>query len=135
MRGRQWIRRAGLLLGLAAIWAGPVQTVGADDYPEGCVSCHSNRQGEADYRLNRLLSQIGHPGLKRIKKVPRDCTRCHSTDPEDGEPTFSQLIHEIHFDVPATNLYVRRHDGDCRGCHVMNVEEGEAQLKNGAANW
>jgi nitrate/TMAO reductase-like tetraheme cytochrome c subunit len=134
MRDRRWIRHGSLLLGWAVVLAGGA-AFAADTYPEGCVSCHTNRQGEADFRLSNLLDQIGHPSVKRVKKVPRDCTRCHSTDPEDGEPVFSQIIHEIHYDVPNINLYVTRFAGDCRNCHEMNVEEGEAQVKNGAKNW
>lgn len=137
MGERGWIRQAGLLLGWTAILAAP-GAVGAEDaHPEGCVSCHTNRQGAADFRLNVLLDQIGHPSLKRIKKVPRDCTRCHVTeeDADEGEATFSQIIHEIHYDVPKINLFVTRFGGECRECHEMNVEEGEAQLKTGAKNW
>jgi nitrate/TMAO reductase-like tetraheme cytochrome c subunit len=119
---------------LAAIAAGPT-VMAADAHPEGCVSCHVNREGDADFRLSQLLEQIGHPSVKRVRQVPRDCTRCHSTEDEDGEVSFSRLIHEIHYDVPKINLYVTRFGGNCLGCHEMDVEEGEAQVKNGAKNW
>lgn len=134
MRDGRWRRRGSLLLVLAVITAGSA-AYAADAHPEGCVSCHVNKEGDADFRLSQLLSQIGHPSVKRVRQVPRDCTRCHSTDEEDGEVTFSRLIHEIHYDVPKINLYVTRFGGKCLGCHEMNVEEGEAQVKNGAKNW
>ena len=131
--------RAALIL-VAAIFAAIPATVvasdeGASDYPEGCVSCHIRRQGQTDLRLGVLLNQIGHPEMRRMRKVPRDCIRCHTPEEGSDEPKFSQLIHAIHYDVPATNTFVTVYGGDCQECHQMDAEEGEAIVKTGATNW
>lgn len=133
MRKTRWAVRLGLIAALAMSAVAP-SVVGADDYPEGCVSCHIQRQGQTDLRLNMLLAQIGHPEF-RARKVPRDCTRCHRPEEGSDDPKFSQLIHAIHYDVPATNTFITVYGGDCQECHKMNAEEGEAEVKTGAANW
>ncbi|KPK55346.1 MAG: hypothetical protein PVI25_00405 [Gammaproteobacteria bacterium] len=106
----------------------------ADEFPEGCVSCHVEKIGDVDFRLNTLLEQIGHRKVDRLKQVPRDCGRCHTSDPTEEE-NFTAMIHEIHFDVPKINLFVTRFDGACIHCHQVDTETGEAGLKNGPKNW
>ena len=105
----------------------------ADDFPEGCVSCHGQTSSEADFRLNALLTQIGHRWIKTLKEIPEDCGKCHSGD--DQEKTFMAMTHEIHYDVPKANLFTTRYGGECLHCHSMNVETGEAALKGGPKNW
>ncbi len=105
----------------------------ADEFPEGCVSCHVQKIGDVDFRLNTLLAQIGHRKVDRLKVIPRDCGRCHASD--DGEDSFTVMIHQIHFDVPNINLFVQRYGGACTHCHEVNTESGEAGLKNGPKNW
>lgn len=106
----------------------------AEEFPEGCVSCHVEKIGDVDFRLNTLLEQIGHRKVDRLKQIPRDCGRCHTSDPEE-EGNFTAMIHEIHFDVPKINLFVTRFDGACIHCHQVDTETGEAGLKNGSKNW
>lgn len=106
----------------------------AEEFPEGCVSCHVEKIGDVDFRLNTLLEQIGHRQVKRLKQIPRDCGRCHTSDAEE-EDNFTAMIHEIHFDVPNINLFVTRFDGACIHCHQVDTETGEAGLKNGPKNW
>ena len=105
----------------------------ADEFPEGCVSCHVKKVGDVDFRLNTLLAQIGHRKVDRLKQIPRDCGRCHASD--DSEDSFTSMIHEIHFDVPKINLFVNRYGGACINCHEINKETGDAGLKNGPKNW
>ena len=133
MRKTRWAVRLGLIAALAMSAVAP-SVVGADDYPEGCVSCHIQRQGQTDLRLNVLLDQIGHRKF-RARKVPRDCNRCHRPEEGSDEPAFSQLIHAIHYDVPATNTFITVYGGDCQECHAMDPEDGEARVKSGSANW
>ena len=45
MRETRGAVRFGILLGVAAVLAAPV-SLNADDYPEGCVSCHIKREGQ-----------------------------------------------------------------------------------------
>ncbi len=126
------------LLALAAVTTLSTAAI-ADDYPEGCVDCHAQKQGApVDFRLNILLRQIGHPRVDRLKTIPTACNRCHADEgggEDDGTPKFSQLIHIIHFDVPQTNTYVQQFGGKCQHCHAIDVDAGEAVVKSGERNW
>lgn len=104
----------------------------ADEFPQGCVDCHVQTTGQTDFRLNVLLDQIGHKRLRGVRSAPKDCKRCHD---DESDPTLSELIHVIHYDVPKANMFVQRNGGDCRHCHTMQAEEGEAVAKNGPKNW
>ena len=130
MKLRIRVLLAATVLGAAAV-AG---TAVAVDFPEGCVSCHVQKIGDVDFRLSTLLEQIGHRKVERLKQIPRDCGRCHTSDPTE-EGNFTAMIHEIHFDVPNINLFVTRFDGQCIHCHAIDTESGEAGLKNGPKNW
>jgi hypothetical protein len=121
-----WLAVAVCLVSTAGVAVG-------DDFAEGCVSCHRQMTGKTDFRLNVLLEQVGHRKINRLKMIPKDCGRCHSDD--DGDNSFTAMIHEIHFDVPKVNLFVTRYDGTCIHCHSIDVESGEAGLKNGPKNW
>ena len=111
----------------------------ADDYPQGCVSCHVEKPGATDLRLNTLLRAIGHHYIRTVEEVPGDCYRCHQPY-EDRDylpfsPSLGDLLHAIHYQVPDGNTFVSQYGGDCQGCHVMDAEEGEARIKGGAKNW
>ena len=134
MRETSWAARLSLFVAVALVSVMPA-TVSADEYPEGCVSCHVERTGKTDMRLSSLLAQVGHTSVERVRQVPRDCFRCHRPDEGSDDPPFSALIHEIHYDVPTVNTFVTLYEGDCRQCHSMDAEEGEAVVKGGAKNW
>ena len=106
----------------------------ADDYPQGCVDCHTQQPGKTNMRLNALLTQIGHVKMPKLKKVPNSCGGCHASD-EGEENEFANMMHQIHYDVPTANLFTTRFGGDCLHCHMMDADEGEAVVKNGPRNW
>ena len=116
-----------ILIGLTGLVPGAY----ADDYPQGCVDCHV-KTDSLDFRLNVLLEQIGHRWIKTLRTVPDGCGRCH--EPDD-DATLSELLHAIHYEVPKSNTFVGRFGGDCRHCHTMDAEAGEAAVKNGPKNW
>jgi hypothetical protein len=134
MSGHRYLAAAAL----AAVLAVPA-TATADKYPNGCVSCHTEKPGMPDRRIDTLLRAVGHHYIKTVKDVPGDCYNCHA--PLDDKdylpyyPDFGTLVHSIHYDVPTTNTFVTIYGGDCRGCHVMDTESGDVGLKGGRKNW
>lgn len=125
-------RLAALALATAACVVAP-WAAQADDFPEGCVSCHVVLPDGADKRLEKVLGEIGHRSLKgKVEKVPADCIACHG---KIDDPSFSSLIHMAHFDGPDANVFLQRFGGDCRHCHVMDGATGTAGVKEGKRNW
>ena len=106
----------------------------ADDYPQGCVDCHTDGPNQPDLRLKTLLGQIGHMSVRKVKKVPAGCGGCHGAG-EGEEDTFAEMIHQIHYAVPKANVFITRFGGDCLHCHSLDVESGDAMVKSGPANW
>lgn len=105
----------------------------ADDFPEGCVSCHVVLPDGADKRLEKVLGEVGHRSLKgKVEEVPADCIACHA---KIDDPSFSSLIHTAHFDRAEANVFLQRFGGDCRHCHVMDGATGTAGTKEGSRNW
>jgi nitrate/TMAO reductase-like tetraheme cytochrome c subunit len=105
----------------------------ADDFPEGCVSCHVVLGDGMDKRLAAVLEAVGHPPLReKVAQVPADCMACHKSI---SDPSFMSLIHLAHFSKPETNVFIGRFSGDCRHCHAMNDSTGVASLKSGKRNW
>jgi hypothetical protein len=130
----QGIRSPGGVLTLIALLAAvAMPPLHADDFPEGCVSCHVVLGEGMDKRLGVVLDAIGHRPLKgKVEQVPTDCLGCHESL---GDPSFSSLIHQAHFSKPETNVFLARFAGDCRHCHVMDGSTGVAGLKSGKRNW
>jgi len=126
--------RGGLLAIFTTLIVGLGSAV-ANDNSQGCVDCHIQKQGSTDLRLGPLLDQIGHGPVERSRNVPRDCIRCHRSSDVEELPPFNALIHSIHYDVPKTNTFVTKFGGDCRECHAMDADEGEATVKGGKKNW
>jgi len=105
----------------------------ADDFPEGCVSCHVVLGDGADKRLATVLDEIGHVPLKgKVAQVPSDCIACHE---QKSDTRFSVLTHRAHFGSSETNVFSLRFGGDCRHCHTMDGASGQAGLKQGVPNW
>ena len=131
---KRWSARLGLALALTVPLALPAEET-ADAFPDGCVSCHVDRTGTIDMRLHVLLREIGHPDVSRVRRVPRDCLRCHRPDEDSDDPPLSALVHEIHYDIPTANSFVTIYEGECGRCHRMDPDEGEAHVKIGRKNW
>lgn len=122
-----------LLFVLGALGAG-VQ-VSADDYPDGCVDCHTQSE-RRDFRVNTLLAKIGHGrGGERTLVIPDGCTRCHATDDEGTAGSLSKLIHTIHYDGQERNRFVKKYGGDCLNCHSIDGSSGKVQTRSGERNW
>ncbi len=123
----------GLLLLGSFLLAGSPLVQAADEFPRGCVSCHVAMKDQGDKRLGPLLAEAGHVSIKgKVASVPADCIACHA---KKSDTKFAVLIHQTHFAAPSDNDFVQHFGGDCRHCHVMDVEAGEARLKTGDANW
>jgi hypothetical protein len=103
----------------------------ADEFLTGCVGCHIKVDG-VDHRLPAMLDEIGHVKLgSKVKTVPSDCLKCHSGE---EDPTFAELMHLAHFGE-AESEFQQKFNGDCRHCHAMDRETGDARLKEGPKNW
>jgi hypothetical protein len=132
-------RRWSAVLGLALAMSFTVSVAAADKFPDGCVSCHTEKPGMADRRIDSLLRDIGHHYIRTVREVPGDCYNCHSPY-EDKKylpfyPDFGTLVHSIHYEGANTNTYITIYGGDCRGCHVMDVADGDVGVKGGPKNW
>jgi hypothetical protein len=128
------MRKALMLLGALAL-AGLATPVLADDYPNGCVSCHVN-EGGVDMRLDTLLARIGHGrGGERTKEIPVGCNRCHASDGSGVGPATRKLVHTLHYREPSENLFVTQYGGNCLHCHSMDGATGKAAIKVGERNW
>jgi hypothetical protein len=100
-------------------------------YAGGCVDCHD---GTAAATVGALLETLGHPDVGEDTEVlPDDCSDCHSE--EGGMWLLSEVAHMSHYREAADNKFVQDFDGDCRHCHVMDGETGEASVKSGPKNW
>lgn len=121
-----------LLLGILT-FAIPFPGTAADEFPNGCVSCHVVLGNGEDKRLVTVLDEIGHLSVKgKVAHVPADCIACHE---KKHDTPLSVLIHKAHFGTPDKNVFIQRFGGDCRNCHIMDGATGKASLKQGDANW
>ena len=127
------MKKALLMLGALALTCSLTDAV-ANDYPNGCVSCHV--KGETDFRLNVLLANIGHGrGGERTLEIPVGCNRCHATDGSGNAASISKLVHSVHYENPNENAFVTKYSGDCRNCHSMDAAAGYGSIKVGERNW
>lgn len=119
------LRVACVALALSVAVAGAVF---ADDYPNGCVSCHA----AADMTVGAMLEGLGHKNVSSmVETIPTDCTDCHSED--GGFGGLWEFIHPAHF--AADSKFMSEFGGDCRHCHSMDADSGEAAVKSGDKNW
>lgn len=126
------MHRGGLALMLAVAVTMPF-VPRADDFPEGCVSCHVVLHDGSDKRLEKALGEAGHRSLdEKVEQVPADCAACHE---KIGEPSFATLIHTAHFAPADGNVFLQRFGGDCRHCHAMDGATGTTSVKEGERNW
>jgi hypothetical protein len=125
---------AGKIAAIAGLVAATISPLlPADDFPDGCVSCHVVLGDGMDKRLGVVLDAAGHRPIKgKVDRVPADCLQCHKSL---DDPPFSTLVHLAHFSSPDTNVFIERFGGDCRHCHVMDPATGLAGVKTGQRNW
>jgi hypothetical protein len=125
---------AGQIAAIAGLVAAAISpSLPADDFPEGCVSCHVVLGDGMDKRLGVVLDAAGHRPIKgKVDRVPADCLQCHKSL---DDPPFSTLVHLAHFSSPDTSVFIERFGGDCRHCHVMDPATGLAGVKTGQRNW
>ncbi len=106
----------------------------ADEFPNGCVSCHI--EGETDTRLDVLLDEVGHGrGGERTREIPVGCNRCHAADDSGLAGSIRQLVHSIHYEAPEENRFATLYGGECSHCHSMDEATGKAGIKVGERNW
>jgi hypothetical protein len=137
------IERKGLMQKAALIVFVAVSITGAaagfaDDYPEGCVSCHvgDKPKPRSAYRLDLQLAEAGHGrGGARTEEVPTGCYRCHASDGEGMAGKLGPDIHVIHFRGDGENPFLRKYGGDCSSCHRMDPSDWRATTKSGKRNW
>ena len=121
----------------------------ADQFPNGCVSCHVNLpERNMDERLSTLLkswtvkvdpalltkAQAAAPAgvtLKgkhpvvaaALKDVPAKCIGCHGAASKKAPP-FARLIHRIHLVGADENHFMTEFQGECTYCHKLNQATG-----------
>ncbi len=107
---------------------------GEDQYAQGCVSCHVEKDG-VDFRISTLLAKNHkkHPKVKAMKQIPKDCAKCHKEGKKFG--ALGVVIHKVHFQNPETNKFVTDNGGNCNACHIMNPETWKSENKQGPKNW
>ena len=125
-------------IGLAAQESKPLLPgiLGADPFPNGCVSCHKNEGDAIPWKLNVMLSKIqgGHPKVDAIvKTAPKDCTMCHKEGAKMG--TIYSVVHKAHFAKKADSQFIKLYQGSCLNCHSMDLATGLVSIKSGPKNW
>ncbi len=123
---------------LAALSVAGTGTALADDYPEGCVSCHVGDQPKpaSAYRLDLQLAKLGHgKGGERTQEVPTGCYRCHASNGDGAAGKLGPYVHVIHFRGGDKNPFLKKYGGDCSSCHQMDPATWRAVAKSGERNW
>jgi hypothetical protein len=126
---------AGLFVGQTA-WAQAVSLPGlnaADDFPNGCVSCHKVGS-DGDQRLTVLLAAKKHVNIAAlVRTVPEGCIVCHK---EGGQAApLNTHTHWIHYINPEKNRFVTEYRGSCLACHTLDLKTGIVKQKTGPKNW
>lgn len=106
----------------------------ADEHPQGCIDCHKDLGGGRDHRLNVSLKADGHVDITAIvKTVPNDCGMCHREGVAAGP--LNQRAHQVHYQDPDDNVFVKNYQGACLNCHKLDVASGTMTMKSGPKNW
>lgn len=130
------MKNAALIFALALLGTG-IGVTYADDYPEGCVSCHvgDTAKPAAAYRLDLQLAKLGHgKGGERTEEIPTGCYRCHASSGEGAAGALGPYIHVVHFQGEK-NPFLKKYGGDCSSCHRMDPSNWQAVAKSGKRNW
>jgi hypothetical protein len=144
---------------LAALAFGAASSVAfaADDFANGCVSCHVVGKDGKDHRISTALKAwtagkvspqllahskasmpAGAPALKgkhpsaadSLEDIPAGCMDCHDGGSKKAPP-FDRLIHLVHL-TGAKNDFVEKFKGDCTACHKLDTKTGEWRMAGGA---
>ncbi len=109
----------------------------ADQHPNGCIDCHANEGAGKDYRITTglaALKGVKHPDISKIvKTVPTDCMMCHKAGGKI--PALNIVVHKMHFQNPATNVFVQVYQGSCLNCHKYDQASGVMSVKAAPANF
>ncbi len=106
----------------------------ADNTPNGCVDCHSNKGDGQDYRLNLSLVEDGHVKIDAmVKTLPNDCMLCH----KDGSKAqaLSTRVHEAHYGEEDESHFISYYQGSCLQCHSLDTTTWAMTVKSGPKNW
>lgn len=136
--GRNFPVRSAALVFVMTLLAGAAGAAFADDYPEGCVSCHVGDEPKpsAAYRLDLQLAKLGHgKGGERTQDIPTGCYRCHASDGDGAAGKLGPYIHVVHFRGGDKNPFLKKYGGDCSSCHRMDPSNWQAVAKSGKRNW
>jgi len=147
----------GVFFLFAALVVVPATSRAADPFPMACVSCHVvDKEKGADHRLSTAMAHWTagkvEPGLLAKSKasapagialkgkhpavedslddIPGACLDCHDTGSKKAPP-FSRLLHLVHLEGGADNVYVSAFKSDCRNCHKLNPQTGEWSVPSG----
>ena len=105
-----------------------------DDYPQGCVNCHTGAGGGQPL-VNVLVKAIkNHADISMItKSVPDGCVICH----KKGGPSapITQVTHKQHYENPGQSKFIANFGGACLSCHSLDVKSGIMSIKKGKKNW
>lgn len=136
-RHRTYSKKNAALVLFAALFAAGTGTCLADDYPEGCVSCHvgDTPKPATAYRLDLQLAKLGHgKGGERTQEIPTGCFRCHASNGEGAAGKLGPYVHLVHF-RGEKNPFLKKYGGDCSSCHRMDPQTWRAVAKSGERNW
>ena len=106
-----------------------------DEYPKGCVDCHTKVGANNEDLLNVEVKKVAkHPPIDKIVKiVPDDCMKCHKAGSKAG--ALSGVAHKVHFSKGKDSVFVTHYGGLCLNCHSIDLGTGVISVKSGPANW
>lgn len=127
-----------------------------DPHPGGCVDCHvADPSRNLDVRFSTLfrlwkespdpeflarmqpLAPAGvtltgaHPtSAATVSNIPKSCLMCHARDSEKAPP-LDRMVHTIHLQGGATNVFLTVYQGECTHCHKLDAATGEWRMPSG----
>ena len=87
----------------------------ADQYEDGCVSCHK-KTDKVDQSLPAYVSRI--PGHPRVKEATvNECYRCHEAEQNYSlYKKFYRGVHKAHWE---SETFYTEQNGRCHSCHTV----------------
>jgi hypothetical protein len=135
--------------------AAPVREIpgitGKDNFPHGCVDCHTGKPGmpqpigsiikswsvSVDAKMLAKLQPFApkgmvlkgkHPGVP-VREVPGICFKCHAAS--KSAPPFAWMAHGIHLTGGDTNPYLTKFGGECTNCHKFDPVTAQWSMPTG----
>jgi hypothetical protein len=128
----------------------------ADPFPNGCVDCHINMpERKQDERISTLMARWNkdagpkllqraqaaapagmklkgkHPNTPAsLKNIPAACMSCHGKGSKSA-PSFSTMLHVIHYTGGEKSHYLTIFQGECTHCHKMDAKTGAWTMPSG----